>query len=314
VNVDERFQNDRPIDQQIPAGERSLRFAVISACIALALALFLALKPASAPAAWEKITRIAELKSGPVPVPSTKFSEHLSERLAGMKPQEQSELLLEGTINHYSGALEQLSGHVDGWRGHLNMDPRLSGLLNTALNSNDLRVRAAGIEVELAAYHLAKSPRGAQQLMDRISNDPAARPWALWMLGAMGNRGVETERATEVLRKYAHDPNEKTRFWAVEGMSLLGTDASIEPMLDVFRNDPSREVREGAGCGIAQSGMLTKEQRMKAVPTLIKFAEDPAIDASTRSWVYQGLRDITGENLGSDPSAWRNWWIEKAPR
>jgi hypothetical protein len=314
VNVDERFQNDRPIDQQIPAGERSLRFAVISGFIALALALFLALKPASAPAAWEKITRIAELKSDPGPAAPANFSEHLSERVAKMKPQEQSELLLEGTINHYSGAIEQLSGRVDGWRGHLNMDPRLSGLLTTALNSNDLQVRAAGIEVELAAYHLAKSPRDAQQLMDRIASDPAGRSWALWMLGAMGNRGVETERALEILRTYSHDPNEKTRFWAVEGMSLLGSDAAIEPMLDAFRNDPSQEVREGAGCGIAQSGMLTKEQRMKAVPALIKYAEDPAIDASTRTWVFQALRDISGENLGSNSSAWRNWWTENAPR
>jgi hypothetical protein len=314
VNVDERFQNDRPMDERIPAGERDLRFAVVSAFIALGLMFFLALKPASARAAWEKIARIVELKSDPVPASSAKFSEHLSERLAGMKAQEQSELLLEGTINHYSGAIEQLSGHIDGWRGHLNMNPRLSGLLNTALNSNDLRVRAAGIELELAAYNLAKTPRDSQQLMDRIASDPAARPWALWMLGAMGNRGVEPERALDLLRKYSHDRNEKTRFWAVEGMSLLGNDATIEPMLEVFRSDPSQEVRESAGRGIAQSGMLTKEQRMKAVPALIKFAEDPSIDSNTRSWVFQALRDITGENLRSDPSTWRSWWIENAPR
>jgi hypothetical protein len=314
VNVDERFQNDRPMDEQIPAGERDLRFAVVSVFIAFGLMFFLALKPASARAAWEKIARIVELKTGPAPVSSAKFSEDLSERLTGMKAQDQSELLLEGTINHYSGAIEQLSGHVDVWRGHLNMDPRLSGLLNTALNSNDLRVRAAGIELELAAYNLAKTPRDAQHLMDRISSDPAARPWALWMLGAIGNRGVEPERALEILRTYSHDPNEKTRFWAVEGMSLLGSDATIEPMLDVFRNDPSQEVREGAGCGIAQSGMLTKEQRMKAVPVLIKYAEDPAIDSSTRTWAFQALRDITGENLGNNPSVWQGWWIENAPR
>jgi hypothetical protein len=97
-------------------------------------------------------------------------------------------------------------------------------------------------------------------------------------------------------------------------MSLLGSDATIEPMLDVFRNDPSQEVRESAGRGIAQSGMLTKEQRMKAVPTLLGYAEDPATNSNTRSWVFQALRDITGESLGSDPSAWRNWWAESARR
>jgi hypothetical protein len=312
--VDQRFQNNRPIDEQPPAGERGLRLAVIFAALTLSLALFLALKPASARAAWEEFARIIELKSDPVSASPAKFSEHLNESLARMKPQEQSELLLEGTINHYAGAIEQLSGRIDGWRGHLNMNPRLSGLLNTALNSNDLRVRAAGIEMELAAYNLAKTPRDAQRLMDRVEREPAARPWALWMLGAMGNRGVESERALDLLRTHLRDPDEKTRFWAVEGMSLLGSDATIEPMLEVFRNDPSQGVRERAGCGIAQSGMLTKEQRMKAVPTLLNFADDPAIDPSTRSWVFQALRDITGESLGSDSSAWRNWWAENAPR
>ena len=312
--MDERFQNDRPIDEQAQASEHGVRFAAISALLALALMLFLALKPASARAAWEEFARIIDLKSDSVSASPADFSEHLNEGLAKMKPQEQSELLLEGTINHYAGAIEQISDRIDGWRGHLNMDPRLSGLLNTALNSNDLSVRAAGIELELAAYNLAKTPRDAQILMYRIESEPAARPWALWMLGAMGNRGVEPERALEVLRTYSHDPDEKTRFWAVEGMSLLGSDATIEPMLDVFRSDPSQEVRESAGRGIAQSGMLTKEQRMKAVPTLLNYTEDPAIDSSTRSWVFQALRDITGESLGSDPSAWRNWWIENAPR
>jgi hypothetical protein len=312
--VDQRFQNNRPIDEQPPAGERGLRLAVIFAVLTLSLALILALKPASARAAWEEFARIIELKSDPVSASPARFSEHLNEGLARMKPQEQSELLLEETINHYSGAIEQLSERIDGWRGHLNMNPRLSGLLITALNSNDLRVRAAGIEMELAAYNLAKTPREAQRLMDRIESEPAARPWALWMLGAMGNRGVEPERALELLRTHLRDPDEKTRFWAVEGMSLLGSDATIEPMLEVFRNDSSPEVRERAGCGIAQSGMLTKEQRMKAVPALLNFAEDQAIDPSTRSWLFQALRDITGQSLGSDLSAWRNWWAENAPR
>jgi hypothetical protein len=312
--VDQRFQNNRPIDEQPPAGERGLRLAVIFAVLTLSLALILALKPASARAAWEEFARIIELKSDPVSASPARFSEHLNEGLARMKPQEQSELLLEETINHYSGAIEQLSERIDGWRGHLNMNPRLSGLLITALNSNDLRVRAAGIEMELAVYNLAKTPREAQRLMDRIESEPAARPWALWMLGAMGNRGVEPERALELLRTHLRDPDEKTRFWAVEGMSLLGSDATIEPMLEVFRNDSSPEVRERAGCGIAQSGMLTKEQRMKAVPALLNFAEDQAIDPSTRSWLFQALRDITGQSLGSDLSAWRNWWAENAPR
>jgi HEAT repeat protein len=203
---------------------------------------------------------------------------------------------------------------MDSWRSQLKLNPHLSGLLDTALNSNDLRVRAAGIEMELAVYNLPKSPESAQGLIQRIESDPAARPWALWMLGAIGNRGVEPGLALETLLRYTRDPDEKTRHWAVEGLSLLGSDATIEPLLDIFRNDSSMQVRERAACGLAQSGMLTKDQRLTAVPTLLNYTEDSAFDSTTRAWVYQALRDITGASVPSDAAAWRSWWAEHAPR
>jgi hypothetical protein len=94
----------------------------------------------------------------------------------------------------------------------------------------------------------------------------------------------------------------------VAGISLLGSNATIQPMLDIFRNDPSAQVRESAGCGLAQSGMLTKEQRRTTVPTLIRYTEDPALDPGTRSWVYLALHDITGAPVANNPAAWRTWW------
>lgn len=130
----------------------------------------------------------------------------------------------------------------------------------------------------------------------------------------MGNRDVEPERALEVLLRYSRDPEEKTRYWTVEGLSLLGSDATLEPLLDILHNDPSAQVRERAACGLAQSGMLTKDQRLKAVPTLLNFAEDPSLDPDTRTWVFQALRDITGASVGSDPATWRNWWAQNSPR
>lgn len=42
--------------------------------------------------------------------------------------------------------------------------------------------------------------------------------------------------------------------------------------------------------------------------------DDPTIDSTTRGWVFQALRDITGTSLGSDPAAWRDWWSQHAPR
>jgi len=312
--MDERFQSNRPIDEQPQGQPRGVRIAILASAVILPLTLIIALKPAAARAAWEQIASIVHLKGAPLAASPAKFSEHLNEGLSTLGPQRQAELLLEESINHYEGAIEQLSSHMDSWRGQLKLNPHLSGLLDTALNSDDLRVRAAGIEMELAVYNLPKSPQSAQGLIQRIESDPAARPWALWMLGAIGNRGVEAGAALDTLLRYARDPDEKTRHWAVEGLSLLGSDATIEPLLDIFRNDLSMQVRERAACGLAQSGMLTKDQRLTAVPTLLNYTEDSAFDSTARTWVYQALRDITGASLPSDPSAWRNWWAEHAPR
>jgi HEAT repeat protein len=318
-----RFENAAPIDEQPREVNRGLRLTIVSSALAssalvLAPAFFLALKPTSARAAWEEFARIVELegelKGEPPHVSPANFSSHLNESLADLGPQKQAELLVEETMNHYDGSIEQLSSRMDRWRGRLTMSPRLTGLLQTALNSNDLRVRAAGIEMELVAYNLPETRASAEGLIERIETDPAGRPWALWMLGAIGNRGIEPERALRTLVQYSHDPDEKTRFWAVEGLSLLGSDATVQPLLEIFRNDPSMQVRERAGCGLAQSGMLTKEQRLTAVPALLNYGEDPSLDSNTRDWVYQALRDITGASYGTNPTDWRNWWTENAPR
>jgi hypothetical protein len=81
-------------------------------------------------------------------------------------------------------------------------------------------------------------------------------------------------------------------------------------LLEAFRNDPSPLVRERGGCSLAQSGMLTRAQRLHAVPELLKMSDDETLDAATRSWVFQALRDITGAGLGADASAWRSWWSQ----
>ena len=105
-----------------------------------------------------------------------------------------------------------------------------------------------------------------------------------------------------------HDPNESIRYWAVEGMAYLGTDEVIPVLLQTFHDDPSPTIRERAACGLAQSGMLNEQQRRSAVPQLLDFADDTSLDAQTHTWVYQALRDITGQSLPNDPASWRNWY------
>jgi hypothetical protein len=243
-----------------------------------------------------------------VPADHGQLSEHNIEWMMQQPPQTQMEFLLGAAINHDHGATSMIEKMVGDWYGKVRYTQKYDDLTMTALYSNDLRVRAAAIEITLAVDNLQKTDETAEKLMASAEKSPAYRPYATWVLGMLANRGVEPEKIHEFLRYYLHNPNEKTRHWVVEGLAHLGTDDTIKDFLDVFRNDPSLEVRERAGCSLAKSGMLTREQRMLAVPGLIDLAEDPSLDTTTRSWVYQALREITNEHLGNDPAAWRNWY------
>jgi hypothetical protein len=54
--------------------------------------------------------------------------------------------------------------------------------------------------------------------------------------------------------------------------------------------------------------MFSAEQRRRAIPRLLDFADDASLDDQTRSWVFQALRDITGQSLPRDAQAWREWY------
>jgi hypothetical protein len=45
---------------------------------------------------------------------------------------------------------------------------------------------------------------------------------------------------------------------------------------------------------------------------LIDFAEEAGIDKTTRTWVFQALRDITGLSFPPDPAVWRHWYFTTA--
>ena len=236
------------------------------------------------------------------------LSEHHLEALKSMTPQQQAELLLERAINGYRGANEDIAARAPGWLGQINSTSRLESLFRMAINSDDMRVRVAAVEVNVSARGLSR----ARATVDRLEADARAgaqgpRANALWDIGLLGNRGIDPDRAFEIIRSSLHDSNENIRYWAVEGLAFLGTDEVIEPLLDVFHDDPSPMIRERAACSLAQSGMLNEQQRWRAVPRLLDYAGDYSLDQQTRSWVFQALRDITGQSLPHDPAAWRTW-------
>ena len=265
-------------------------------------------------AAWAPIARLVRLQDGPTPASAGLLSEHEIAALDDMPPQQQAELLLERAINHYRGANHQIAARVDGWRGRITLDERLNHLFVTAINSDDLTVRVAGIEVDIAARGLTRDTATVDRLEPIArSGEQGPRANALWDLGLVGNRGVEPDRVAAILLDSIHDDNVNIRYWAVEGLAYLGTDAAIAPLLDVFHDDPAPSIRERAACGLAQSGMFSAAQRRTAVPRLLDFAQDGALDAETRTWVFQALRDITGQSLPHEAAAWRQWYeaVEK---
>jgi hypothetical protein len=252
-----------------------------------------------------------DLPGKPIAPNYSKLSEHNIEWLKTQTAQVQMEFLLAAAINHDHGATDMIAKSVEGWRGQLQRSQRWQDLETTALYSNDLRVRAAAIEINLAVNNLVKSEETAAQLMESGKRDKSYRGWYEWELGMLASRGIDQDRIYEQLGAWTHDQDEKTRFWAVEGLAHIGTAETIKNFLDVLRNDPSMDVRERAGCSLAKSGMLTREQRMLAAPGLLELTDDPSLNDTTRTWVYQALREITNENLPNDPAAWRNWYASK---
>jgi hypothetical protein len=294
------------LDQSIDPQSGSWRVLFAVAIGILLAALFATGK---ARATFEQITRLLTLQGKPEPASPAVLSEHEIEGLDRQSPQQQAEVLLERAVNHYDGANDQIAARVEGWWGKLKFTPRFNALITTALNSNDLRVRAAGIELDLAAMGAIKSPVTVERLARQAENGPRTqRVWALWELGLLGNRGVEPERVHEILVGQLRDSDAEVRHWAVEGLAYLGTNATIAPLMQAFHDDPSAMVRERAGCSLAQSGMLTQQQRRSVIPQLLDYADDASLDAQTHGWVYQALRDITGQNLPNDTGSWRSWY------
>ena len=255
--------------------------------------------------------------------PSTPVNDAIqnAQRLDRLKPQKQAEALLELAVDHSaatddrtadraaSAAADQISSRVNRWQGKLNWDSQIATLTTAALNSSDVRVRESGIEVELAAYGLRKNSASLNYLLKSAdSSDHPQKVWALWAIGLMGNRGVETGRVVQVLNAHLRDSDEDSRRWAVEGLALTGATEAIPILLETMHNDSSPAVRERAACGLAESGMFTEDQRRNAVPKLINYTDDPALDAQTQAWAFQALSDITHEHLPNDSSAWRSWY------
>jgi hypothetical protein len=273
----------------------------------------------TARAAWQHITNVFSVTTEGISSNPSQDSQPVLTKdgltqtdlaqLDRLDPQRQAEFLLECAVGDSRGAVEQISSRVDQWQGKIRWNSQIANLTTMALTSPDLRVRESSVQVELAAYGLARNSASLNYLLHVAeSHDHAKKIWALWALGLLANRGTGTGRAVQVLTAHLKDSDQDSRRWAVAGLSLVGRPQIIAPLLRTLHDDPSLSVRQSAAVSLAESGMLTRDERLAAVPQLLNYTEDPALDAQTRTWAFQALGEITGQRLPNDSSTWRLWY------
>jgi len=224
------------------------------------------------------------------------------DRAMQAQAQVQAEDLLQRLASGDSAAAEEVSAQASTWIGKVTRTGRTDHLITTAINSHDMHSRQAALDAELALDGIPQNEEGLTLLTNAVGN-PSSRAWALWLLGAIGNRGVDAPHTAKIVGAYLADPDVNVRASAVNGLSLIATDETVPMLLDRFRNDPSPVVQERAACGLAESGMYTKAQRMVAAESLINWLDDPLLAGQQRNWDIQALGDISGQHFGADTAA-----------
>jgi hypothetical protein len=285
-----------------------LRPAWLAAAFAAAVCLL--------PARLDAQSGPGEIVGHKLPVPgepvggtTAKLSEVEAELVAGLPPQGQAERLLQYAISHHVGATDDLKLRVKGWRGAITLTPTLETLLDVARNGDDLRVRAAAIEIELAAFGIGKTAAQVESLLGRTAANPLDARQAIYILGLLANRGVETERIHDELRALTRSETDIVRYQAYAAIANIGTDDTVADLVNAFHHDPSSVVRiDAGGCGLAHCGMLTRAQRMLAIPGLIEMAADKNVGSRDRSYAFRALREITDETLPDNDRMWREWY------
>jgi hypothetical protein len=63
----------------------------------------------------------------------------------------------------------------------------------------------------------------------------------------------------------------------------------------------------GSALPAAEKAMLDQESRRR-IPELVRLAADPRLDSMTRTWVFEALRELTGQRLPDDVDQWRSWF------
>src|SRR4029077_20807605 len=221
--------------------------------------------------------------------------------------QAEAEQLLQRLASGDAGAADEILEKSAGWTEKTQRSATASQWMTIALNRPELHAREAAVRAELALDGITEDEAGLKYVEQAVG-DPNQRAWALWMLGALGNRGIDPVHTAKIIGAYLADSDVNVRAAAVNGLAILATDETIPMLPAPSRNDPSPIVQERAACGLAESGMYTHEQRMTAATSLVGWLDDSTLSPGQRAWTAQALGDISGQHFGPDSAAWRNWY------
>jgi len=228
-----------------------------------------AANPAPIKAAWAEFERIIQLKSDPLPASPAKLSGHEIEGLSSMAPQQQPN----SSWNAPSTLRRRHRTHrkkCSGWYGQLEVEKGpLANLLNTAI-THDYASAPPPSKSLWPGYNLPKSPERwtvLTRLQDERDSCLGSYGFSASSQSRRGNRAPRNR-----LPRSIHDPMKHRAYASSVSASRHGQ--FHRAALESFRSDPSPNVREGAACALAQSGMFTQEQRLRAVPGLLQMMDD----------------------------------------
>jgi hypothetical protein len=261
--------------------------------------LGLTLAAASHLGGWKPVSR--------APATTTRDAGGVIVRNVDSSTQAEAEQILARVASGDSAAADEVLAKSSEWTGRTHRTPKSEQFVAAALNLHDLQARAAAVQAELALDGVQQNEAGLSEV-EQVVGDPTQRVWALWMLGALGNRGVDPVHSAKIVGSYLTDPQANVRAAAVDALALVASDETIPLILDRFRNDPSPVVQERAACAVAESGMYRHEQRMTTAASLVGWLDDPLLSPQQRAWTVQALGDISGQRLGNDSIVWRNWY------
>jgi len=141
----------------------------------------------------------------------------------------------------------------------------------------------------------------AQQLNDTVTNDPdkLVRRAAVRLLAELPD-----EFAAAGLRQAVQDKDPTVRQLAIEGWSKRNSEEAISVVTEALRGDDHLDVQLAATKGLANFRSPEVIQSLSAALQ----DRDPAVQYRAA----QSLARVTGQNLGTDVTAWQRYLAESA--